>query len=275
MERLHAMETPSGGFGRRVLQVPRLAAMAIGIILVAASLLKANQWITDPMAESDLPPVLVVRLAAFFFELGLGFWLISGLRPRTAWTVATVTFTTFLAFTIRDALEGKTSCACLGNLPTRPWAMAAFDMTAIVCLVGLFPKELPICRPVSHCVVILFFLICIPTTVLMLRVELTHLVVSPSHLDIGTTMAGGTSEAGFVLLNDGSHQIDIATIETSCHCLTAHLRARTLMPGDQLHGVVVFAPEPNATAQKLSMWVRGYDYKRQILFSLIVEASCP
>src|SRR6202021_1434969 len=100
-------------------------------------------WIIDPSAASDIPPLPILRVAVIDFELAVGFWLISGLLPRIAWSIAIVTFSVFLSITIRDVFVGKASCSCFGSIVTPPFLVAIFDLVVIVCLVRLFPKVLP------------------------------------------------------------------------------------------------------------------------------------
>jgi hypothetical protein len=251
-----------------------LIAWAIGVTLIAAGLMKAAQWVSDPNAENALPPLLAFQLAAVLSELALGFWLLSGIRPRAAWSVAVIAFTVFQAMTTRDALEGKASCACFGSLSTRPLFVAAFDLLAIICLVAFFPKEQPVRRSIRVAAVLLLFLVSIPSAALMLMAERTKLAATPVHLDMGVTPAGGSSASWVILSNETGRQIDIATVETSCRCLTLHLPTRMLSPGEHAQAEIVFAP-PGAGSQTLAMWVRGYDCDGRLLFSLTVAASCP
>jgi hypothetical protein len=243
-------------------------------LLIAASLLKARQFIADPYGPSDLPNSHFIRVAVIDYELVLGFWLITGLLSRFAWTTAIITFAIFLAINIRDAFIGKASCSCFGNLLTSPWLVASIDFFVIISLVGLFPKVLPRNRIVNICSVLLLLATSIPATIGILQTNKPpRVVATPEVLDLGKTLPGSSTTSDFILHNDGPELIDIESLETSCHCLTVHLPIRTIQPGQQVKGEIVFAPEVGSASQTLLMSVHGYDTKKKILFTVTVKAS--
>lgn len=256
--------------GFRLPEFRRVASTAIGLVLVSASLFKARQWYLDPFAVSDVPAIPILRAAVIDFELILGFWLISGLLPRAAWTLAIATFSVFLAITSRDAIIGKASCSCFGSFATSPWLVGVFDLAAIVLLVTLFPKALPRSRTAIIFAVMLLPATVIPASIALLRVVYPHLQATPELLDLGVAAPGSTSRAAFFLHNDGDVPLDVVSVKTSCHCLTVYLPRQAIPAGQWIECEIVVAHETGAPAASLSMNAGGYDSGGRELFALTV-----
>lgn len=110
----------------------------LGLILLAAALLKGYQLLTEPVANRDLwsyRPFLVVQVEG---ELTLGLWLLSGLFPRPAWLTALACFSFFSLVTFYKGLTGAASCGCFGPVHVNPWiTLTTIDLPAVVAL-GLF-----------------------------------------------------------------------------------------------------------------------------------------
>jgi hypothetical protein len=254
--------------------LPRAASFLIGISLIAASLLKARQWLYEPQVASEFLPIVSLRVAIVDFELALGFWLISGLLPRIAWSIAIVTFSVFLTITTRDVFVGKTSCSCFGSVITPPLLVSIFDLAVIVCLVRLFPRVLSRSRVVIFLSVFLFFLTsAASTTALLNRDNHPKLHFTPESIDLGPTQAGASYRRAFILSNDGIEDIDIASVETSCHCLSVYLSTNKIPLGKKIDGEMIFIPEINVESQNLSITIKFFDIKNNLLAVMTVNTS--
>ena len=70
-----------------------------------------------------------------------------------------------------------------------------------------------------------------------------HLTVSPEEYDFGRILqSGGVVEAIFNVLNNGSEDVAIEEVLTSCSCTTAEIDKKLLRPGESGMLTVVFDP---------------------------------
>jgi hypothetical protein len=81
------------------------------------------------------------ELALVQFELAMGLWLLSGLRPRASWAAALGCFGLFAAVSFYKALTGETDCGCLGQIAINPWYMASFDVLVLGALLYFWPDS--------------------------------------------------------------------------------------------------------------------------------------
>lgn len=103
----------------------------VGLLLLAAALLKAFQLLFDPsvLASSTADRSLLFLQVAF--EYGLALLVLSGLCwQRVRWVVL-VLFVGFAAYSLLLAISGATSCGCFGPVKVSPWWTFFLD-TAIV-----------------------------------------------------------------------------------------------------------------------------------------------
>src|SRR5438552_1889645 len=108
-----------------------LVRYSLGLLLLAASGMKAYGWAVNPVSELGFfsSPVFSVLLIEFEFALGL--WLICGGNSVTAWLAAVVSFGVFAAVNVYSGVEGQASCGCFGKLSLSPWLALAMDVTAV------------------------------------------------------------------------------------------------------------------------------------------------
>ncbi|GIW92661.1 MAG: hypothetical protein KatS3mg110_0702 [Pirellulaceae bacterium] len=64
-------------------------------------------------------------------ELGLAWWLLSGMAVRVALVCAVGTFSLFLATSVWRAITGDAHCGCLGIVATSPALMAVLDAAVL------------------------------------------------------------------------------------------------------------------------------------------------
>lgn len=73
-------------------------------------------------------------------ELLLALWLISSWWPRWLW-VACVVFLGGLSFaSFVEAVEGRSTCGCLGVFAVNPWVMFATDVSCLIALLVSRPR---------------------------------------------------------------------------------------------------------------------------------------
>ena len=124
---------------------------ALGLLLLAAAVLKGHELLTVPVANKDLfswRPFLIFQVE---FELAMGIWLLSGVFKRLAWLAALVCFCLFCCVTLYKGLTGAASCGCFGRVHVNPWiTLSLIDLPSVVLLAifhpaGLRPQRLLLC----------------------------------------------------------------------------------------------------------------------------------
>lgn len=107
----------------------------IGLLLLAAAVLKGHELLTVPVAGKDLwswRPFLIFQVE---FELAMGIWLLSGVFKRLAWLASLFCFGLFCCVTLYKGLTGAASCGCFGTVHINPWiTLVAVDLPAVIGL---------------------------------------------------------------------------------------------------------------------------------------------
>jgi hypothetical protein len=113
----------------------RALAIALGLLLLAASLLKLWSDTRNPPSPhhswTDGPRVAYFAVAA---EAALGCILLAGLWPGCAWFATLSAFSLFALVTAAETLQGKTSCGCFGAVQIRPIYTMSLDLAAVAML---------------------------------------------------------------------------------------------------------------------------------------------
>lgn len=112
----------------------RLVPAVLGLVLLAASILKAHELATGTVAEDGLLTSRWFRITLVELELALGLWLFSGSYPKQARLAALVVFAGFCLVSLYQALTGAASCGCFGKLHINPWNTLLFDLLAVSVL---------------------------------------------------------------------------------------------------------------------------------------------
>jgi hypothetical protein len=119
--------------------------ISVGILLVAASFLKANYLITTPVPLGNwLLGSPWLSLCLIEVELFVGLLLLSGKSPSKTKRVSVVLFSGFALVSIVQALRKTDDCGCLGHVAIAPWQMVILDVAALGALVLCSP---PSCKP--------------------------------------------------------------------------------------------------------------------------------
>lgn len=116
---------------------------AVGLILLTAAALKvffpteAQLWPLDRWWPGAAWPAA----ALVAFEVLLGGWLLSGVRPGMARWTAIACFAAFLVVMVAKGAAGLGNCGCFGSLSVNPWLAAGLDLGVVVLLVWARPDH--------------------------------------------------------------------------------------------------------------------------------------
>lgn len=76
------------------------------------------------------------------------------------------------------------------------------------------------------------------------RVHGPHLLLSPREYDLGVVkQSGGLVSRTFDVFNNGSENVEISDVLTSCSCTSATINPKLIEPG--AHGTLIVAFDPN------------------------------
>lgn len=114
----------------------RVIPIVLGLILLGAAILKTYQLATEPILEKGILSSRLVQVIVVEFQLGLAFWLMSGIQSRRAHLVGIITFAMFAIYNLLLLVEGQRSCGCFGNLEVSPWFTLGLDVVAVIALYG-------------------------------------------------------------------------------------------------------------------------------------------
>jgi hypothetical protein len=119
----------------------RLTTLSVALVLLTAAGLKLYGLTEISPAASPLLNDARVRLAVIVWELVLGVWLIGNSQSAIAWLAALATFAGFTLVSFSLALQGVSSCGCLGVVKANPWWMSALDVVVVAALLRCRPRR--------------------------------------------------------------------------------------------------------------------------------------
>ncbi len=104
--------------------------------------------------------------------------------------------------------------------------------------------------------------------------DLAVLAASPKIIDLGAIGRGQKVEVEISLSNRSRSEIQYASVETSCPCLSISPAKGAVAPGRSIQVAVLFdlAKEPDFVGG-LSMTAKGYSPERNLVFQLTVTAE--
>ena len=79
--------------------------VVVGLVLIAATVLKIHQLLTEPIISKGFWESWEFFLIQIPLELGLGVWLISGLFKKAGWLTAVIAFAGFTVVTLQKGLR--------------------------------------------------------------------------------------------------------------------------------------------------------------------------
>lgn len=116
---------------------------AVGIVVVvlmAAAGLKTADLMSRPAELSGLWGSRELGVALVLGEICLCAWLISGLFYRWAWRGLIVVLGMFTAYNFYQALMGKSSCGCFGQVSVNPWITMVLDIVLLAIVIACHPR---------------------------------------------------------------------------------------------------------------------------------------
>lgn len=110
----------------------------LGLLLIAAALLKALHLATNPVLETGLFESRWFQIGWVEFELLFGGWLITGWHPRPTRVAAMILFAALAGLSFAKAVAGESDCGCFGEITVNPWMMFLLDVAAVgaLCVFG-------------------------------------------------------------------------------------------------------------------------------------------
>ncbi len=118
---------------RRILRF-QLVARLLGVLLLAAAALKVQGLGFDPVRRLGIFAAPEFQVAVVEFEVFLGLWLLSGIRPLGSWFLALSAFVAFAGVSFYLGWVGESSCGCFGRLSPSPWHTFGLDIGVIAAL---------------------------------------------------------------------------------------------------------------------------------------------
>ncbi|MFO0845809.1 MAG: hypothetical protein U0797_26075 [Gemmataceae bacterium] len=118
-----------------------VVATLIGVLLLAAALLKLAGGTADSLGQNAALFFPAARMVSVQAELLLGLWLLSSWQARAARWAAMGFFAAMAAVSLWLALQGQSTCGCFGRIAVHPWATLGLDLAALVAFALLKPNN--------------------------------------------------------------------------------------------------------------------------------------
>jgi hypothetical protein len=119
----------------------RLIPGSIAGVLLLASALKAYYLISGPILKTGLLTSKWFLIPTIELELIIALCLLLGILPRHTRRLAITVFCIFLATSLYQAVIGRSTCGCFGEVHVSPWLTGTIDALAIVALICWRPSE--------------------------------------------------------------------------------------------------------------------------------------
>lgn len=129
---------------RRVLPYT-LVSRLLGVLLLAAAVLKAHGLAFDPVGRLGIFSAAEFEVAVVELEVFLALWLLWGKRPLGSWLLAMSAFASFAAISFYLGRVGQASCGCFGRLSLSPWYAFGMDLGIVGALIMARPDLKPLC----------------------------------------------------------------------------------------------------------------------------------
>jgi hypothetical protein len=224
------------GVSQQILQrsmvMRRLGFVILGLVLLTTAGLKV--WGLGASPDPGWWTGWQVRLFIIEWEVVLGLWLMSGVRPVVGWLAAVVTFAGFAGLSGFLGLRGVLSCGCFGATQASPWWAFAVDVVALALLLQWRPEwkgfggrvrtELGGTRPLAVAAgavavvgVVAFTHLTEASDELVARVRGDTLTIRPTVIDVGVGSPNEVREGTAVLSNWTDRPVRIFGGTTGCN----------------------------------------------------------
>jgi hypothetical protein len=114
--------------------VAQVAIVVVGLVLLAAGLLKLTAWAERSESGGIAGAILSRWLVFGLVEVALSLWLISGFAVRTSRILAVLFFTSTSAYGGYMLFKGQTTCSCFGAIQTPILLSLGVSLTCLTLL---------------------------------------------------------------------------------------------------------------------------------------------
>jgi hypothetical protein len=143
---------------------------------------------TTPTLGEDLLHARWFNIFVVEFELFFGIWLIFGTLPKLTWLATTGLFVIFSLVTFHEAVSGKLSCNCFGNVAINPFFTMTLDLVIVGFLVLFRPKGMIFGRREIFLRLISNFqyrkIVFVVLTWLILAIPASYAIIAVNKIDI-------------------------------------------------------------------------------------------
>ncbi|MGC8541800.1 MAG: MauE/DoxX family redox-associated membrane protein [Phycisphaerae bacterium] len=115
----------------------RTLRIVIGLTLVCSSSLKLWQFTHPQTVPPSLEGLTGVMPAVVGWVAFLGLWLLTGAFSSIARWTAIICFSLFSFYALYEAISGKSSCGCFGQVQVNPWFTVILDVAIVLALLFL------------------------------------------------------------------------------------------------------------------------------------------
>jgi hypothetical protein len=257
----------------------------LGLVLLAAAVVKLSGSPAEPVSRSPLLPHPGLTLALVQWELVLGAVLVAGVVPHVGRWLAAGTFAVFAAASFHSGWMGQASCGCFGRAVVNPWLMFGIDLAAAGLLLAFRPpgRSAVSVGRLARVGVLAAGLVAVGLGGLALaagsvggglaRLRGDQLTVTPATLDLGTRAGGDTATAPVTVANHTGRPLRLVGGTSDCSCITTDDLPADVPPYGRRE-VTVHAKLPaagGAFARTAWFWTDGD--RRQVTFGIVGRAT--
>jgi len=258
---------------------PRAVSLMCAAVLLVAVALKGLQLATDPLSADLLFGRRWVGIVLVNSEFALALLLVGGAYPHWARWASISCFLAFAVVSLLQAVAGKSSCGCFGQIVITPWLAFSIDILAVVACWVFAPDHRVSCHSSDvnrrgAAVATLMALGLLGDAVIIGAGGQPPVLISPPTLDLGVVGRGQVTQGTLQLRNQTQTRVEIDSVRTSCPCLVVHLPSKALEPTEAVDGIarLDMGTEPEFRGD-LRIEIRGRTRDGRVLFVAIVDAS--
>lgn len=228
-----------------------MAMRGLGGLLLLAAALKLYGLALEPVGRAGIFSEPWVQTLIVEWEIGLGAWLLLGMKPAVAWLIATATFLTFAGVSFWQGWIGQTSCGCFGAIRVNPWLAFAIDLTALgllavarrqACRTDARSRIASAFRPLALGACGVFAILGLMAGVATIAIGSPdaalaylrgdRLSVVPRLVDVGEGYVGDRKEVVVTVRNWTDKPIRIVGGTSDCSCVVTNDLPLTVPPGE-------------------------------------------
>jgi hypothetical protein len=230
-----------------------MLSRCIGVLLLAAAVLKFNGLAVDPVGGSGYFTSTAFQVAVIEFEVLFGIWLLWGVFPAASWVISIVVFSIFAIVSGWQGWIGRASCGCFGQVTVSPWWTFLLDLVILTTLaIGRpsFGHTKSWSIPVIPMPAVFGFLAVLAMTVLVLggmtwrhhsiegafaALRGERISIYPRTADVGTGQAGQDIAASVQVVNRTNRPIHLLGGTADCSCVLTGSLPITIPPKESRH----------------------------------------